>query len=128
MTVRRSFESCTCDEYFSVASLYGGGQSMRSVGTIFIVIPRCTLKNTPGETRSFTCAALSGVMKSPGLTPASPGKLKAASANNAIPPATTVLRNPTIPNCIGTSVNALKRFFFRLDKNARQREFPTNLY
>jgi hypothetical protein len=67
-------------------------------------------------------------MKSPGLTPASPGKLKAASANNAIPPATTILRNRAIPNCIRTSVNALNRFFSRLDKNARQREFPTTLY
>ena len=62
------------------------------------------------QTRSFTCDALSGVMKSPGLTPASPGKLQAASANNAMPPATTVLRNPTIPNCIRTSVKVLRSF------------------
>src|ERR1035437_3252429 len=127
MTVRRSFESCTCDEYFSVASLYGGGQSTRTVGTIFIVIPCRTLYNTPGETRSFTCDALSGVMKSPGLTPASPGKLKAASANNAIPPVTTALRNLSISNCIRTSVRALNHFPRWLDKNTRQHEFFTNL-
>src|SRR5208283_3495390 len=32
----------TCAEYFSVASLYGGGQSIRPVGMIFIDIPLTT--------------------------------------------------------------------------------------
>ena len=38
MIPRRSDESLTCPEYFSVASLYGGGQSIRWLGTIFIAI------------------------------------------------------------------------------------------
>src|SRR5208282_3701865 len=63
----------TCGEYFSVASLYGGGQSIRSVGTIFMVIPFWTRQYTPGETRSLTLAALSGVMTSPGFTCAAAG-------------------------------------------------------
>ena len=37
--LRPSEERRTCAEYFSVASLYGGGQSMRSVGITLSVIP-----------------------------------------------------------------------------------------
>src|SRR5208337_421354 len=60
--------SVNCGEYFSVASLYGGGQSIRSVATIFIVIPCWTRQYTPGASRSLTSDALLAVMKSPGFT------------------------------------------------------------
>src|SRR5208282_291117 len=58
----------TCGAYFSVADLYGGGHSRRPAGTICIRIPCQTSIRLPGLTRSATCAALSGVMTSPGLT------------------------------------------------------------
>src|ERR1700683_2261511 len=47
-------------------------------------------------------------MKSPGLTPASPGRLKHRRASIMMPPTTAVLRIPIVPS-IRTSVSALKR-------------------
>src|ERR1700685_2356729 len=70
MSESLSSESRTWEEYFSVASRYGGGQSMRSVGTTLKVIPRWTRHNTPGETKSLTLSAFCQLMKSPGLTSA----------------------------------------------------------
>src|SRR5579862_3982876 len=71
--LRPSCERRTCPEYFSVAFMYGGGHSIRSVRAIFIDIPLTTLKYTPGDTSSFTLAALTGVMRSPGRTSAEEG-------------------------------------------------------
>src|ERR1700689_5054518 len=47
-------------------------------------------------------------MKSPGLTPASPGRLKHRRASIMMPPTTVVLRIPIVPS-IQTSVRAPKR-------------------
>jgi hypothetical protein len=67
--------------FFSVAFMYGGGHSIRSVTAIFIDIPLTTLKYTPGETRSLTLAAWTGVMRSPGWTSAKEGAEIARSPN-----------------------------------------------
>src|ERR1700683_5588210 len=50
-------------------------------------------------------------MKSPGLTPASPGRLKHRRASIMMPPTTAVLRIPIVPS-IRTSVRALQRLPF----------------
>src|SRR5271163_1782308 len=81
MRLRWSGDIWTWLEYFSVASLYGGGQSIRSVGTTLIVMPCNTRKYCPGETRSWTLEALSGVMKSPGFTCADAGVFEIATAS-----------------------------------------------
>src|ERR1700683_3237229 len=71
--LRPSDERRTCEEYFSVVSLYGGGQSMRSVGAILMLIPCITRVYCPGVIMSLTLYTFSSVMKSPGLTCASAG-------------------------------------------------------
>jgi hypothetical protein len=48
-----------CGEYFSVASLYGGGQSIRSVGRFSSTSRSAPASTTPGDTRFWTLAALS---------------------------------------------------------------------
>src|SRR5271168_4555948 len=49
--LRRSGVSRTWLEYFSVESLYGGGQSICSVGVTLIVMPCKTRRYCPGERR-----------------------------------------------------------------------------
>jgi hypothetical protein len=71
--------------YFSVASLYAFGHSMRFVSLIVIGHPRLMHHSMPGETRSFTLSMFASVILSPGDTSARaiPAALtKAATAHH----------------------------------------------
>src|SRR5205807_296014 len=96
----------TCAEYFSVASLYGGGQSIRSVGITFRLMPCRMRRYWPGVTRSFTFAAFSSVMKSPGLTWASEDE---AVANSAITIAVEAATDKNLPNLRINPLTSLSR-------------------
>src|SRR5271155_3453374 len=114
----------TCDEYFSVASLYGGGQSIRPVGMIFIDIPLTTRQYSPGETRSFTLVALSGVMTSPGLTCAEAGNDAANIKDRATKKTRARLGGKQLALCIATLLYRAMRKTVKL-KRLRQAAFRT---
>jgi hypothetical protein len=56
--------------YFSVASLYAFGHSMRLVSPMLIGQPRLMHHSMPGETRSFTLSMFASVILSPTATSA----------------------------------------------------------
>src|SRR6266852_2698986 len=83
--LRRSGVSFTWLAYFSVASLYAFGHSMRLVSEMVIGQPCLMTHSIPGEIRSFTLSMFCSVILSPGATSARTAVGKIASANAAAP-------------------------------------------
>src|SRR5215813_93756 len=67
---RPSGVSFTCPEYFSVASLYALGHSIRFGSAMVIGHPCLMHHSIPGEIRSLTLSMFWSVIRSPGVTSA----------------------------------------------------------
>src|SRR5438445_2970328 len=81
--LRPSGVSFTWLAYFSVASLYAFGHSMRLVSPMVMGQPCLMHHSIPGEIRSFTLSMFCSVILSPGATSARTAVGRIASANVA---------------------------------------------